>query len=167
MTQDIRTSRRTRKELLAELGEAARTSQNATDEVDEAFCDLLAINRTDGRCIDIVQRLGPVTAGRLATEAGLTTGAVTAVIDRLEKAGYLRRRRDEHDRRKVLVEMTPTLRTLTEETYVAFHKDSWKHIARFTDEELGAIIDFLRVSHDRNLELAAEIRGRAEKRRRR
>ena len=53
-----------------------------------------AINRTDGRCLDIVENQGPLTAGRLAELSGLTSAAVTAVLDRMERAGYARRVRD-------------------------------------------------------------------------
>ena len=166
MSQDIRTSRKDwRRELLGELADTNRTAQNAVDEVDEAFAGLLGINRTDARCIDIVQRLGTVTAGQLAAESGLTTGAVTAVIDRMEHAGYLRRSRDDRDRRKVLVELTPKVRELTEETYVAFHRGTWKEIERYSDEELEAIVRFLRLERDRNLELASNIRDRAARER--
>ena len=70
---------------------AARDSQTAAGMLFEAFTALLGVNHTDGRCLDIVQRLGPITAGDLARASGLTTGAVTVVIDRLEKAGYVRR----------------------------------------------------------------------------
>ena len=68
---------------------------------------LLGLNRTDTRCLDIIERLDGVSAGRLASEAGLSTGAVTTVLDRLERAGYARRVPDPGDRRRVLVELTP------------------------------------------------------------
>jgi DNA-binding MarR family transcriptional regulator len=58
---------------------------------------------TDLECLDFLLLTGPSTAGKLAELTGLTTGAVTAMIDRLEKAGYVKRTRDKHDRRKVIV----------------------------------------------------------------
>jgi DNA-binding MarR family transcriptional regulator len=167
MSQDISPSTGSRRaELLAEVGELSRTSQNAVDEVDEAFCELLGINRNDGRCLDIVERLGRITAGRLAEESGLTTGAVTGIVDRLERAGYLRRVRDDADRRKVLVELTPRARRLTDETYVAFHRDSFGLLERFGDAELEAIVEFLRLGRDRNRGFAEDLRERARRRRR-
>ncbi|WP_447005417.1 MarR family winged helix-turn-helix transcriptional regulator [Saccharothrix isguenensis] len=67
----------------------------------------LGLSPTDGKCLDMAMRAdGPITAGRIAELSGLSTGAVTGVIDRLERAGYVRRVRDPHDRRKVLVEVT-------------------------------------------------------------
>ncbi|WP_434451316.1 MarR family winged helix-turn-helix transcriptional regulator [Lentzea sp. E54] len=67
----------------------------------------MGVSATDEKCLDLAMRAGgPVTAGRIAELSGLSTGAVTGVIDRLERAGYVRRVRDPHDRRKVLVEVT-------------------------------------------------------------
>ncbi len=69
--------------------------------------EVMGLSTTDEKCLDLALRSdGPITAGRLAELSGLSTGAVTGVIDRLEKAGYVRRVRDPHDRRKVLVEVT-------------------------------------------------------------
>ncbi|PRY46407.1 MarR family winged helix-turn-helix transcriptional regulator [Umezawaea tangerina] len=68
----------------------------------------MGVSATDEKCLDLAMRAdGPLTAGRIAELSGLSTGAVTGVIDRLERAGYVRRVRDPHDRRKVLVEVTP------------------------------------------------------------
>src|SRR5688572_7357764 len=67
----------------------------------------MGLSATDEKCLDLAMRAeGPLTAGRIAELSGLSTGAVTGVIDRLERAGYVRRVRDPHDRRKVLVEVT-------------------------------------------------------------
>ncbi|SDH00442.1 DNA-binding transcriptional regulator, MarR family [Lentzea fradiae] len=67
----------------------------------------MGLSATDEKCLDLAMRAdGPVTAGKIAELSGLSTGAVTGVIDRLERAGYVRRVRDPHDRRKVLVEVT-------------------------------------------------------------
>ena len=93
-----------RLQLYAELGDEVRASQRATDMVDDLLCELLGINRTDARCLDILEQHGRMSAGDLAHASRLTTGAITAVIDRLERAGYARRVPDPSDRRRVLVE---------------------------------------------------------------
>ncbi|GLZ34314.1 MarR family transcriptional regulator [Lentzea sp. NBRC 105346] len=68
----------------------------------------MGLSTTDEKCLDLAMRAdGPVTAGRIAELSGLSTGAVTGVIDRLERGGFVRRVRDPHDRRKVLVEIVP------------------------------------------------------------
>ncbi|AHH93934.1 MarR family transcriptional regulator [Kutzneria viridogrisea] len=72
------------------------------------IAEKLGLSATDHKCLDLALRGGgPLTAGRIAELSGLSTGAVTGVIDRLERAGFVRRVRDPHDRRKVLVEVTP------------------------------------------------------------
>ena len=86
-----------------------------------------------------------MTAGELASASGLTTGAVTAVIDRLEQAGYLRRVRDEADRRKVNVEVTPRHYEEAGKVWAPLMED-WQRTlaARFTAKELRTITEFLR-----------------------
>src|SRR5689334_19744767 len=97
---------RDRREILQQLLDEIRAGQRATDAVDEAVTVAIGVNRTDGKCIDILHQHGRMSAGELAGHSGLTTGAVTAVIDRLEGMGYVRREADPADRRRVLVELT-------------------------------------------------------------
>lgn len=98
--------------MVTRLVSAARTSQIASDMFDEAVGKLFGTNRTDGRCVDLIQRYGRMTAGQLSEQSGLTTGAVTTALDRMEQAGYVRRVRDEEDRRRVFVELTDFARNL-------------------------------------------------------
>src|SRR5580704_19392550 len=96
-----------RLQLYAELGDEVRASQRSTDVVDDLICQLLGVNRTDARCLDVLDERGSMSAGDLAEASRLTTGAITAVIDRLDRAGLARRVPDPADRRRVLVELTP------------------------------------------------------------
>ncbi|WP_246843177.1 MarR family winged helix-turn-helix transcriptional regulator [Allokutzneria sp. NRRL B-24872] len=83
-----------------------RALSAATVMFHTAVADRMGLSVTDHKCLDLARRAeGPVTAGRIAELSGLSTGAVTGVIDRLERAGFVRRVRDPHDRRKVLVEV--------------------------------------------------------------
>jgi DNA-binding MarR family transcriptional regulator len=91
-------------ELVAELVNMMRELSTATILFHQAVADRLAMNVTDHKCAGILARSGPITAGELAARTGLTTGAITGVIDRLEKAGFVRRARDAGDRRRVIVE---------------------------------------------------------------
>ena len=116
-----------------------------------------AINRTDGRCLDVIDREGPVSAGRLAEASGLTTAAVTAVIDRLEKAGYARRLTDPDDRRRVLVELTPRMRERAAVIWGPFAVFR-EVLKRYTVEELELLRDFPRVGREYNEQRAAEVR---------
>jgi DNA-binding MarR family transcriptional regulator len=70
-----------------------------------AAADLAGVNETDWECLDVLDWTGPITAGELARHVGITSGAVTGAIDRLEALGLVRRRTDPSDRRKVIVEL--------------------------------------------------------------
>ena len=74
----------------------------------ETVAGRLGLSPTDLKCLDMVMLGERVTAGDLARATGLTTGAVTGIIDRLEKAGFARRERDPEDRRRVYVRGDPT-----------------------------------------------------------
>src|SRR6201999_2002940 len=116
--------RKTKTELIGELFEAVRANQLATDKMDDTAARGMGVNRTDSRCLDIVERLGPVTAGKLAADAGLTTGAATAAIDRLVEKGYVRRVPDATDRRRVLIEKTAKLEEVAGHFYSPLHTRS-------------------------------------------
>src|SRR4051812_50191395 len=80
-------ARKDKKELIGELISEFRTSGNHDDAFDNLAAQRLGVNETDLHCLNIIQNSGGVTAGRLAREAGLTTGAVTGGIDRLQRGG--------------------------------------------------------------------------------
>jgi DNA-binding MarR family transcriptional regulator len=86
------------------MGEALRRLSAYTVLFNEAVADRLGITLTDLKCSSLLDLQGPMSAGALAEITGLTTGAITGVIDRLEKAKLARRVADPHDRRKVIVE---------------------------------------------------------------
>jgi DNA-binding MarR family transcriptional regulator len=150
-------------QLIAELIEALRANQLASDKMDEAAARGLGVNRTDARCLDIVERFGPVTAGRLAAEAGLTTGAVTAVIDRLVEKGYLRRVADPTDRRRVMVELTDLLEERAGRYYGPLAEQSFPALSRYSVAELETVTKFLRMGTEmverRSAEIRAELKG--------
>ena len=91
---------------------------------------LVGANPTDLECLDLLGLGGPTTAGRLAAHTGLTTGAMTAVIDRLERAGFARRLRNTEDRRSVLVEALPDRLRQIE----AFYQPLAVAVARLNEE---------------------------------
>lgn len=140
--------------------EAVRAAQSASDVMDEAFADFLGLNRTDGRCLDVVDRRGKVAAGDLAREVGLTTGAVTAVVDRLEAAGLMKRGSDPDDRRKVLIELTPDAKTLAAEIYGPLAEAAAPYLESLSDQQVLTLIGFLEFSRRINLDHAEAIRTR-------
>jgi DNA-binding MarR family transcriptional regulator len=146
------------------LKEAVRGAQVASDLIDEAFCDFIGVNRTDGRCLDIVDQRGPMTAGDLAREVGLTTGAATAMVDRLVAAGLLDRSGDPHDRRKVLVNVTPEAKRLAAEVYGPIVEATTPYVESLSDQDLLTIIQFLETSRRVNQELGRRVRDRTPRR---
>ncbi|MFF1818568.1 MarR family winged helix-turn-helix transcriptional regulator [Kribbella sp. NPDC058245] len=111
---------------------------------------LLGLSSVERKCLDVLDRLGPVTAGAIAEHTGLTTGAVTGLADRLEKAGYARRTRDPHDRRKVLIELVPNERRaqLTAAAFGPFGADMAEAAAKYTPAELAVISDWVATTTD-------------------
>jgi len=93
----------TRAELIAAVVDGGRRLSTATLLFHETVAERLGLHTTDHKCLGIAQEAGAITAGELATRTGLTTGAITGVIDRLEKRGFVRREADPVDRRKVVV----------------------------------------------------------------
>jgi DNA-binding MarR family transcriptional regulator len=146
-----------KRHVFDELIQEVRRSQSATDRFDQAVADALGLNRTDMRCVDTIDREGPVPAGRLAEATGLTTGAITTVLDRLERAGYARRVQDPRDRRRVLVELTPQIRERTNVFYAPHSALSEQLFQRYTQEQLELLLEFIRAGREFNERHAAEI----------
>jgi len=136
-------SKLSRDELIQEFIAAIRASQTATDAFDHAVADYVGLDRTAYRCLDILDQEGPMTAGRLAERARLSPGAMTALLDRLEKRGFARRTRDTVDRRRVLVEVTPELRQMAAELY-GTPDEGGDALAAYTNEQLEFLVGFLR-----------------------
>jgi DNA-binding MarR family transcriptional regulator len=70
-----------------------------------AVADYAGLHQTDQECIDLLDWTGPLTAGEIGAHLGLTSGAVTGLLDRLEGGRWVRRQRDPDDRRRVIVEL--------------------------------------------------------------
>jgi len=152
-----------REALIRELVMAVRMNQNAVDQVDEAAVEYLGINRTDGRCLDIIDQRGRITAGQLATATGITTGAITALLDRLERVGYVRRVKDPEDRRKVPVELTDRGRRQAWKIYGPIAESGRGQLERYSDAELTLIRDFMHEGYEMLTAHATRIREMARR----
>src|SRR5512134_3441120 len=133
---------KSRAELLQQLEETLRKVGAQSVLLSDTVAKLVGLNSTDLECLDLLDMAGATTAGRLAQHAGLTTGAMTAVIDRLERAGFVRRLRDPQDRRCVRVEALPrkfghitTLYQRLAESTARLNKD-------YDDRQLGLVVDY-------------------------
>ena len=138
------TSRSTpRDRLLVALDEAIRKVGAQAVLISDLVATRVGINSTDLECLDLLQLNGPITAGQMSARSGLTTGATTAMIDRLERAGYVRRRRDSGDRRVVVVEVLEHCGSHIAPLYQPIQKDLEKLHARYSNRELEIVVRYL------------------------
>jgi DNA-binding MarR family transcriptional regulator len=146
-----------KRQVFEELIDEVRRSQSATARFDQAVADALGINRTDMRCLDALQREGRLSAGALAEQTGLTTGAMTTALDRLERAGYARRVRDDGDRRRVFVEVSDHALTRAGAYYGEHAELSERLYERYTREQLELLLGFVREGRVFNEQHAARV----------
>jgi DNA-binding MarR family transcriptional regulator len=103
----------------------------------------LGLSESDIDALELLIDTGASTAGRLAEVMGLTTGAVTRVIDRLEQAGYVKREADPADRRRVVVEVVPERVASIESLLASLERAAATEVERYSPEQLALINDFL------------------------
>lgn len=131
------------KDLVLQVANAGAELGRATIFFHEAIAKKFDLNLTDIKCMRfILKSEKPVLAGDLAEHTGLTTGAITGILDRLEKAKMVRRYRDENDKRKVLVEPERDMAKKLTSVFLPFSSQVSKVIQGFTDEELKAILKY-------------------------
>jgi DNA-binding MarR family transcriptional regulator len=105
----------------------------------EAVGAYLGVSAGDQRALTLIGRDGPMSAGQLAEKTGLTPGAVTGMIDRLERAGLARREHDTGDRRRVLVTATAGRPDVFGGLAAAMNEMA----RRYDEAELAVIADYL------------------------
>ena len=133
-----------RTDLVAQLRSEIVGYFGAASDFDERVAKKFKLSRTDMRCLEGLGRRGPMTAGQLSDESGLSTGAVTFLLDRLESAGMVKRRRDTDDRRRVWVELVPAARKRLEHAQQPIVEEMQQVTQRFKAEELAIVRDFIR-----------------------
>ncbi len=133
-----------RRELLGKLWDLGRTMSTQTVFLHQAIAQSVGLNATDTKCIDLILRAdGVVTAGQLADLTGLTTGAITHILDRLEKRRFIQRVRDTRDRRKVFIRVrAESLKPLIPK-YEAIGAAYMSLVDRYSDQQLQLICDYL------------------------
>lgn len=103
----------------------------------------LGLHNSDHISVDILRETGPITAGELSKRTGLSTGSITALIDRLEKVGYIRRENDPADRRKVLIVPIREPKEADNQTYLPLYTAMIELASSYTPKELELITQFL------------------------
>jgi DNA-binding HxlR family transcriptional regulator len=147
-----------RRRLEGEFLLALRRAGAAMQLLGAASAERIGINVTDLNCLNLLALTGQMTAGELARETGLTTASITGVLDRLEEAGFVRRERDAHDRRRVVVHLNPTRGLRDVAPVFAPIVEAWRAVAaQYTDEQLTLILGFQaqleQIMRDRLIEL--------------
>src|SRR5262249_44340821 len=149
-----------REEILAALFTAMRRASANGVLLSQAIAERVGLNSNDMECLDLLGQEGMVTAGRLADITGLSTGAVTGIIDRLEKAGYARRVPNPRDRRSVLVE--PLLEKVARDIgpfFTAIERGMAELSARYDEAELALLLDFVSRLNEESQAEIARLRG--------
>jgi DNA-binding MarR family transcriptional regulator len=147
-----------RDRLLQELIQVNRAYQIAVDKMDDAFFRLIGVNSTDGRCLDIIDLSGGISAGELARAVDLSPAAVTTAVDRLERMGFVKRTRDPEDRRRVIVQPTDQVARFAEVAYMPMGAEGAQLVEDLSDKELEAVIRFLRLGAELNERHAVRVR---------
>lgn len=147
-----------RNQLMAELFREMPRMVQETVRFYTAVGDQLDLHLTDMNCLGALGYAGPLSAGELASRLGLTTGAVTRVIDRLEARGFVRRGADPHDRRRVVIEPVPESLGQINEAFAGMGAYFEVATATMSEKELGFLLDFVRRSADFSHEEANRLR---------
>ena len=148
-----------REETIHNIIDKFREMSTETIMFHQAVADELALPITDQKCLDLIHRFGAMPAGRLAELTNLTTGAVTGMIDRLEKAGYVRRTNDPKDRRKTIIEpiSNKKLERKIEMIFMPIHERMHKFLSSYSDSELAflrnAMMEFIKQTHEESKRL--------------
>jgi DNA-binding MarR family transcriptional regulator len=148
-----------REEIILTITEKLKEMSTETILFHEAVADVLGLHITDHKCLDLIHRFGSMPAGRLAELTGLTTGAVTGIIDRLEKAGYARRANDPNDRRRTIVEpiRNKKLDRKIKSIFMPLHQRIHRLLSSYPDHELSFLFDVItelvKQAHDESKKL--------------
>src|SRR5882757_5557374 len=145
--------------LMQELENALRRSSAQGVIFGQTVANVAGISGSDLECLDFLNLEGRVTAGRLAEVTGLTTGAITGVVDRLEKAGLVRRERDEADRRKVFIVVVPEAAAKIGQFYVPMQQAMHKVWNGYSEEELRLLLRFANDGYKGVLEATEALKG--------
>lgn len=151
-----------RRELLETLYHAGRQHSTATVLFHTALSERLGLGVSDMKTLDYLARLGPLTAKEIGEQTGLATASVTGLIDRLEQKGFVRRERDAHDRRKVIVALVSEREAEFTYLFQSFGTSLMELLAGYDNAQLQVIGDFLTRTAEIARREALKLRKNAE-----
>lgn len=131
----------TRSDLVSALLNAFQSLSTTAIFFHQAIAEHLGLNQTDHKCLGILHHSGSLTAGEIAEQLHVTTGAATGVIDRLEKAGYVRRIKDPDDRRRLIIEPIPEKAVEISKVFNSLDEVTSQVLNKYTEQELEVILD--------------------------
>lgn len=148
----------THEELGAALTFAAQRSATDAVMLHGAMADKLGLHVTDLRCLNMLRIGGPATAGELAQRTGLTTGAITRMIDRLLKGGFVRREHDSKDRRRVIVTALDDRIDEIAPHYEVLAHEFGKIAGDYSVEQLELLLEIFNRLHETSLHVTTLLR---------
>ncbi|MFA5934592.1 MAG: helix-turn-helix domain-containing protein [Candidatus Paceibacterota bacterium] len=132
----------TREQIVNNLMVSIRKEIRAATLFVHTMSEITGMHPTDIKCLDFLSDVKFATAGELAKITGLTTGAITAVIDRLEKIGFVKREADSKDRRKIIVRIVAEHPNNLELVRNIFADKLPNNLSEYKDEELNLITNW-------------------------
>lgn len=150
-----------REEIIQAINEKFTEMSTETILFHQGVADVVGLHITDHKCMHFIHRFGAMPAGRLAELTGLTTGAVTGIIDRLEEAGYVRRTNDPKDRRRTIIEpiRNKKLERKLEMIFIPLHERMHKLLSSYSDSELTLLLDAVTKSVELTHEESKKLRS--------
>lgn len=161
MTRTVSRPEASRKELVQAIIDQARRASTSSVLLHSVVAERLGLNLSDHKTADLLlSESGVSTPGRLAELTGLSTGAITGVLDRLERAGFVEREHDPSDRRRVLVRLTPQRTPNLQRIFSPLAQGLEKLCEEYTNAQLLLILKFMRASEEMAREQTSEVRRR-------
>ena len=149
-------------ELIQKFTYEIRRLATANNLLASAIAQRVGLNASDLQCAQLLVRMGPLTAGQLAELSGLTTGAITGVVDRLEKAGWAQREADPNDRRRVIIVPMPEKTPRTAGLYDSYAQTLFELLSDYDDQELAMILEFISRFSSVTYQEASKMQSEAE-----
>jgi DNA-binding MarR family transcriptional regulator len=147
-----------------EIIEQARRSSTRAVLLHAVIAERLGLNPSDHKCADLLlSESGVSTPGRMAELTGLSTGAITGVLDRLERAGIVVREADPGDRRRTLVRLTPERQPNMHQIFKPLRDGMDRLCAKYTTPELSTILRFMREADEMSAQAAEIVRKHTAK----
>ena len=155
-------SKLSRSQLLEAVIQAS--SENSTTAVfmHTIIAEQVGLGATETKTLFILSNQGALTAGEIAQYTGLTTSSVTSLIDRLESKGFVRRVRDIHDRRRVIVERNEEQLQELNRVFHSLQEKFMDFLGLYSDEQLSTIADFVTQANRRSKEFIATLKPKGE-----